>query len=274
MAAAQSVRLGSNMHYSAFPAIRYEALFRASDCLGAHHDLEKLFRALPVQLQPVLNFDYMSIFLREEPGNAASWYVINREEDPAVLSRAQAVPVEQAHVSWAFEHQKPAVIPDLDQDTLFLGANRLLSNQGLQSGCAVPLKTTQRRLGVMFLGSEHPCPFSDEGVQFLSLVADRVALAVDGVLSHESDCECGANDELPAESLALREEVVATSMFEEIVGSSEPLDRVLTQLSRVAPTDATVLITGESGTGKELIARAIHNRSARSRRPFVRVNCA
>src|SRR5258708_5749658 len=63
-------------------------------------------------------------------------------------------------------------------------------------------------------------------------------------------------------------------MFEEIVGSSKPLDRVLQQVTRVAPTDATVLITGESGTGKELIARAIHKRSHRSGRPFVRVNCA
>src|SRR5258707_1431538 len=63
-------------------------------------------------------------------------------------------------------------------------------------------------------------------------------------------------------------------MFEEIVGSSESLYRVLGHLARVAPTDATVLITGESGTGKELIARAIHKRSNRSHRPFVRVNCA
>ena len=63
-------------------------------------------------------------------------------------------------------------------------------------------------------------------------------------------------------------------MFEEIVGSSEALYRVLADLTRVAPTDATVLITGESGTGKELIARAIHKRSHRSHRPFVRVNCA
>ena len=63
-------------------------------------------------------------------------------------------------------------------------------------------------------------------------------------------------------------------MFEEIVGSSEALRRVLTQVSKVAPTDSTVLILGETGTGKELIARAIHNRSKRSTRAFIRVNCA
>src|SRR6266850_2157506 len=62
-------------------------------------------------------------------------------------------------------------------------------------------------------------------------------------------------------------------MFEEIVGSSEALRRVLEQVSRVAPTDSTVLIQGETGTGKELIARAIHNRSKRANRAFIRVNC-
>ena len=61
--------------------------------------------------------------------------------------------------------------------------------------------------------------------------------------------------------------------FEGIVGSSEPLRRVFAQVSKVAPTDATVLILGETGTGKELVARAIHNRSRRSSGPFVRLNC-
>ncbi len=76
------------------------------------------------------------------------------------------------------------------------------------------------------------------------------------------------------ENVALREEILRSSMFEEIVGSSEALRRVLAQVSKVAPTDSTVLILGETGTGKELIARAIHNRSKRSTRAFIRVNCA
>jgi formate hydrogenlyase transcriptional activator len=79
---------------------------------------------------------------------------------------------------------------------------------------------------------------------------------------------------LDEENLDLREEIVSTSIFEEIVGSSEAINRVTAQVKRVAPSDATVLITGESGTGKELIARAIHRRSGRSRLPFTRMNCA
>src|SRR5580692_6499651 len=76
------------------------------------------------------------------------------------------------------------------------------------------------------------------------------------------------------ENIALREEIDRFAMYEAIVGSSEALRRVLSQISKVAPTDSTVLISGETGTGKELIARAIHSRSNRSTRAFIRVNCA
>ena len=76
------------------------------------------------------------------------------------------------------------------------------------------------------------------------------------------------------ETLNLCDDIFSTSMFEEIVGSSEAVCRVTAQVLRVAPSDATVLITGESGTGKELIARAVHRRSNRSRWPFISMNCA
>jgi len=79
---------------------------------------------------------------------------------------------------------------------------------------------------------------------------------------------------LESENLVLREDIDASSMFEEIVGSSEALKRVLAEVSRVAPVDSTVLISGETGTGKELVARAIHKRSGRADRAFIRVNCA
>jgi PAS domain S-box-containing protein len=81
-------------------------------------------------------------------------------------------------------------------------------------------------------------------------------------------------DRLYQENVALRQEIDETSMFEEIVGKSAALRNVLTQIQAVAPTDSTVLICGETGTGKELVARAIHNLSARSANAFVKLNCA
>jgi formate hydrogenlyase transcriptional activator len=82
-----------------------------------------------------------------------------------------------------------------------------------------------------------------------------------------------AEDRTRNENVALHEEIEQSSMFEEIVGSSAALRHVLSQVSKVAPTDSTVLILGETGTGKELLAREIHNRSRRSKRAFIRVNC-
>src|SRR5438445_2098042 len=81
-------------------------------------------------------------------------------------------------------------------------------------------------------------------------------------------------DRLQSENIVLREEIDKASMFEQIVGTSPPLRNVLSRVSKVAPTDSSVLITGETGTGKELVARAIHRRSRRSSRAFVSVNCA
>jgi transcriptional regulator with GAF, ATPase, and Fis domain len=83
-----------------------------------------------------------------------------------------------------------------------------------------------------------------------------------------------AEQRLQDENVVLREEIDKASMFDEIVGTSAPLKEVLSRISKVAPTDSSVLITGETGTGKELVARAIHRRSRRSSHAFVSVNCA
>jgi formate hydrogenlyase transcriptional activator len=83
-----------------------------------------------------------------------------------------------------------------------------------------------------------------------------------------------ASARLQNENLALREDLTRESMFEEIVGSSVEMQKVLAHVNRVAPLDSTVLILGETGTGKELIARAVHAHSPRSAKAFIRVNCA
>jgi len=261
------------MHSCEQIAPRYEALFRVADCLKGHRDIEGLFRDLPFQLQPALDFDYMSVYLSKETASGSCWYVLDREQRGA-LTLSRDVPIEHALVSWAFEHQQSAVIPELDRQAPLSDSNLVLGERGLQSGCVVPISTACRRLGAMFLGSEHHCRCSDEELRFLSFVADRIALAVDEALTQESRYDRTPSDSLYKENVALREEIASTSMFEEIVGASESVNCVLRQVMRVAATNATVLIAGESGTGKELVARAIHKRSERSRRAFIPVNCA
>jgi PAS domain S-box-containing protein len=94
------------------------------------------------------------------------------------------------------------------------------------------------------------------------------------VTATDIDDQKRTEERLRNENLVLREEIDRTSMFEEIVGSSKPMRNLVKQVEKVAPSDSTVLVLGETGTGKELIARALHRRSKRANRAFVRVNCA
>src|SRR5262245_47680426 len=121
-------------------------------------------------------------------------------------------------------------------------------------------------------------PFLDESGEVVELVGTNMDVTeqhlAQAALEKAFEEIKQLKEELYRENLALKEEIDQASLFEEIVGSSEPLRRVLVQVTKVAPADSTVLITGETGTGKELVARAIHRRSPRSPRAFVSVNCA
>jgi formate hydrogenlyase transcriptional activator len=125
---------------------------------------------------------------------------------------------------------------------------------------------------VLTLGSLDENAFSDEEIGFLSQVANQVAIAVENSIAYRHIAEL--RDQLAQEKLYLEDEIRTELKFEEIIGNSEALRRVLVQVETVAPTDSTVLIYGETGTGKELIARALHNLSSRKPNAFVKLNCA
>jgi PAS domain S-box-containing protein len=142
---------------------------------------------------------------------------------------------------------------------------RVVRQDGLSKG--VPFETEQRALGKdgkyrWFLIRYNP--FCDEQGRLVRWYATGTDIEDRKV----------AELRLQNENVALREEIDGFSMFEEIVGSCEPMRQVLKQVAKVAPSHSTVLILGETGTGKELIARALHRRSNRAARAFVRVNCA
>src|SRR3984957_6801262 len=143
---------------------------------------------------------------------------------------------------------------------------------GLNSLCVFPLIMRERVLGVFGVGSSRENAFTEDDLTFLGQVANQIAIAVENALAYGQISEL--KDKLTQENVYLESEIRSELHFEDIVGNSELLRRVLREVETVAPADSTVLIYGETGTGKELIARAVHNLSSRKSNPFVKLNCA
>ena len=176
-----------------------------------------------------------------------------------------------SHHGWVFDNQQPLLRRDLQTESLYPMDRRLLET-GLKSFCIAPLIIEGKSIGTLGISSLMADAYSQEDVDFLCEAAGQVALAATNMKLYEEIN--GLRARLEQENVYLREEVRTEHNFEEIVGCSPPLVAVLHAVEQVAPADSTVLILGETGTGKELIARAIHNRSARRERALVTVNCS
>ena len=136
----------------------------------------------------------------------------------------------------------------------------------------LPLLRGNRVLGVLCLVRTEKNAFNQPELEFLSQIAGQVAIAIDNAFAYRQITEL--KDKLTQEKLYLEDELRSEMNFQEIIGNSPVLRRVLRQVEAVAPTGSTVLIHGETGTGKELIARAVHNLSQRHANSFVKLNCA
>jgi formate hydrogenlyase transcriptional activator len=148
----------------------------------------------------------------------------------------------------------------------------IIGQFGIRCFCVRPLTTARRHVGTLNVGSRRMDAFTPEQVELLHQISGQIAIAIENAASY---AELGAlKERLANENLYLEEEVRSQHGFMNIVGNSRALREVLSQVETVAATDATVLLLGETGTGKELIARAVHDRSPRRQRPFVKVNCA
>ena len=165
-----------------------------------------------------------------------------------------------------FRTGKPLIATREELAAEFEGAS------GLNSLCVYPLIMRERVLGVFGLESSHENAFTKDDLTFFGQVADQIAIAVENALAYGQISEL--KDKLAQENVYLESEIRSELHFEDIVGNSELLRRVLREVETVAPADSTVLIYGETGTGKELIARAVHNLSSRKSNPFVKLNCA
>jgi formate hydrogenlyase transcriptional activator len=180
-------------------------------------------------------------------------------------------PIEGSVIGAVFKAGKPIVL-DLRSEQLAPGVSSEVRAEALESGCALPLISRGRTLGVLTLGSRVENSIRSEDVDFLLRAAGQLAIAIDNHLAYREIAEL--KDKLAQEKLYLEDEIRGELDFEGIVGQSSALRHVLNLVETVAPSDSTVLLLGETGTGKELIARAIHERSRRRDRTFVKLNCA
>lgn len=141
-----------------------------------------------------------------------------------------------------------------------------------RSGCSIPLIGVNGPLGTLQLGRKNEDGFTEEEIELLVQVGRQVAVAVANSLAYRELAEL--KDRLATEKLYLEDEIRFDQNVGNMIGKSSAFQAVMRAVHVVAPTDATVLIQGETGTGKELIARAVHDLSSRSKRSFIKVNCA
>jgi len=248
-------------------AQRYRSLSELSRSIAAM-SLEEISHNLVALLRPIFCADLANIVLFGQAESEAAW----RSLGAAQLAQLRAS-VDESTIWSTYEQQKPLWVADWQTEEQPEIRKEAESAVGAhRSFCRLPLITPQGCLGVLSLATVRPHHYSEEEMRLLSVASDQIALGLSNSLLHAElqkfKDEFGAHDvyEEPTQS--------SEPLFENIVGRSPALQRVLREVEVVAPTDSGVLIQGETGTGKELIAQAIHNRSARRDRPFIKVNCA
>jgi PAS domain S-box-containing protein len=163
---------------------RYEALSRASRAICAYRDPAELFRVLADELRQVVRFDWLAVVLYDEASHKVSVPVRQTVNGREFVIPAD-FPAEATIAWWVYQHCAPVVICSSDEETRFPLMMEIFRKFGVQSGCVLPLSTAHRRLGGLSFGLRQPNGYSAEDVQYLSLLADHVALAVDIALRNE-----------------------------------------------------------------------------------------
>ncbi len=254
-----------------YTAQRYRTLLEINNAIITHLTPEDLLRSLSDILRQVVPFNGAALTLYNPNTKTFRYYAM----ESAFQSDHFRVGIEfdrrQTISAWVFDHQRAVVRRDIEKEQKYPNDARLVA-AGIFSDCIVPLIVGGRSIGTLNVGSVERNQYSDEDLETLQETANQVALAVANMQSYEEIVELKAR--LEKENVCLQEEIRTEHNFEEIIGNSPALLAVLRKVEQVAPTDSTVLIYGETGTGKELIARAIHDRSARKKRPLLKVNCS
>ena len=247
-------------------------MLAVNQAISRHLHRDELFGALAACLKNVFETDRFGIELPIE-GDRLQGHLLTPSDTKPQPTKVKVLPAQGTACDWVLQNRKWLVTSTRDElRERFPLTFDVMTAEGMESLCAMPLVSDDRAKGVLFFMAARKVAYGSLRRGLLEQVTAAVAVALDDCLAHEEVREL--RDRLAAENAYLQEEIRNEHNFDEIVGHSPALLAVLRQVDQVAPTDATVLISGETGTGKELIARAIHNSSGRKNRPLVKVNCA
>jgi formate hydrogenlyase transcriptional activator len=252
-------------------AARLQLLLNVTSRITSNLELRELLRAISTNIRGVMRCDMVAITLPDGPSEGQRLLALDFPNGKGLIREGLLLtPVGPGRR--ALESLKPTRVNALDPDAFAPEVRELAIAEGLQRYCLIPLANRGRALGALVIGQTGDASTSPEDLGFLAQVSGQITIAVENALAYREISEL--KDKLAQEKLYLEEEIRSEMSFENIVGNSPALKHVLELVETVAPNDSTVLLLGETGTGKELIARAIHDRSRRTERTFVKLNCA
>ena len=249
---------------------RLRLLLDVNNTIVSALDLHELLNAVSASLRRLVPHEYASLSLYDAETQRLQIHALDFPASKGLIQEGLWIPVEGTPHGRALTARQPLFVT-LQEIEQFELTPRIRA-EGLKSGCFLPLISRGRPLGTLVVASLQAETFPQKDADLLQHVANQIAIGVENALSYRRVVDRA--NKLREEKLYLQDEIRNEYNFEEIIGESPALKKVLEQIQTVAPTDSTILILGETGTGKELIARAIHNLSARRDRTLVKINCA
>ncbi len=250
---------------------RHRVLLEINNAVVTHLTRDALFGAVSEAIAKILPYDRFALTLYDAEADVFRILVLKGALSREGLGVGIEVPREGSPLGWSFDNRRPVFREDLKLHTE-LPFEVFLRKQGIRSYLVAPLVTTHGALGTLNLGSGTPGVYTQHEADLMAEIGGQVALALENMLAYEEIGRLKAD--LEDENLYLQSEIRTQNEFEDIVGDSAAIKKVLKAVETVAPTDANVLILGETGTGKGLVARAIHELSSTRQKTLVKVNCA
>ena len=250
---------------------RLRVLLEINNHVVSKLDMHDLFRSASASIRSYFGNHLTGFWLLEKDSHRLQSVVLDFPDRKGVLAEIGSTDLTETEYEKLRARRSDIWSAD-DIERLPTNIGDTMRAESITSVAVAPLATGSGPLGLLAIGSRKPDAFGQEDLDLLTQISIQISLALDNALAYGRLNASAAR--LEEERLYLESEIRAEHNFEEIVGKSAALRKVLDQVAIVAPTGSTVLLHGETGTGKELLARAIHNLSTRRERTFVRLNCA